>query len=224
MISVEESAGCLGWFPTALVVWATDGPPGPGCDHGSAMHESWGFRATRAATFAVVCVLLAALGHILMSGARLPGWAIPMAFAWIATIGWILADRERGVAFVIASTLGMQAALHTVFTLAQTMAPAHPDAMHDHHMTGPSSFGMLGAHGVAALLCGLWLAYGERAAFSVLRSLAVRVLLRLRLVVRMPAVPHQPRSVPAFSPAPVRELLLAHAITSRGPPSGIAVR
>lgn len=188
------------------------------------MYASWGFRATRAATFAAVCVLLAALGHVLMSGARLPGWAVPMAFAWIATIGWILADRERGVAFVTVSTLGMQAALHTVFTLAQIMAPAHPHAMHDHHMTGTSSYGMLGAHLVAALLCGLWLAYGERAAFSVLRSLAVRVLLRLRLAVRMPAIPHQPRNVPAYSPAPVRELLLAHAITSRGPPSGLAVR
>jgi hypothetical protein len=118
----------------------------------------------------------------------------------------------------------MQAALHTVFTLAQTMAPAHPHAMHDHHMTGTSSYGMLGVHLLAALLCGLWLAYGERAAFNVLRSLAVRVLLRLRLAVRTPAIPHQPRNVPAYSPAPVRELLLAHAITSRGPPSGLAVR
>ncbi|MFG1909505.1 hypothetical protein [Kribbella sp. NPDC048928] len=188
------------------------------------MHESWGFRATRAATFAAVCVLLAALGHVLMSGASLPGWAIPMAFAWIATIGWILADRERGVAFVVAGTLAMQAALHTVFTLAQTMAPAHQDAMHDHHLTGTSSFGMLGAHLVAALLCGLWLAYGERAAFSVLRSLAVRVLRRLRPVLRTPAIPLRPRNIPVYSPAPVRELLLAHAITSRGPPSGLAVR
>ncbi|HEY3557172.1 MAG TPA: hypothetical protein VGL05_06910 [Kribbella sp.] len=185
------------------------------------MYQSRGLRAARAAMFAAVCVLLAALGHVLMSGAALPWWAVPMAFGWIGTTAWILADRERGVPFVVLSTLGAQAALHTVFTLAQTMAP---HAMHGEHMSGTSSLGMLGAHLGAALLCGLWLAYGERATFSVLRSVALRVLTPLRLLAGTPVTPHKPRSVPTYRTTSYRELLLAHAITSRGPPSGIAVR
>ncbi|GAA1161599.1 hypothetical protein GCM10009630_69870 [Kribbella jejuensis] len=179
------------------------------------MHQSRGFRAARAAMFAVTCVLLAALGHVLMSGAMLPWWALPMAFGWIGVTAWIVADRERGVPFVVLSTLFAQGALHVVFTLAQTMSPHE---MHGDHMGGG---GMLGAHLVAALLTGLWLAYGERAAFSVLRSLAVRVLLPLRLISCPQVTPHQPRIAPARSPAPLRDLLLVHAITSRGPPGGV---
>lgn len=33
-------------------------------------------RTLRAAVFAVVCVLLAALGHVLMSGSEVPAWAL----------------------------------------------------------------------------------------------------------------------------------------------------
>lgn len=178
------------------------------------MDQSRGFRAARAAMFAAVCVLLAGLGHVLMSGTMLPWWALPMAFGWMAVTAWILADRERGVPFVVVGTLVAQGALHVVFTLAQTMAPMG-------HMHGGTSFGMFGAHLAAASACGLWLAYGERAAFSVVRSLAVRVLLTLRLVTYRHVTP--PRIAPAHSPAPLRELLLVHAITSRGPPSGVAV-
>lgn len=166
--------------------------------------------------FAVTCVLLAALGHVLMSGAMLPWWALPMAFGWIGVTAWIVADRERGVPFVVLSTLFAQGALHLVFSLAQTMGP-HP--MHGDHMGG---IGMFGAHLVAAVLTGLWLAYGERAAFSVLRSLAVRVLLALRLVAGPWFTPHQPRVAPAQSPTPLRDLLLVNAITSRGPPGGVS--
>ncbi|WP_427893408.1 hypothetical protein ACQHIV_11095 [Kribbella sp. GL6] len=178
------------------------------------MHQSRGFRAARAAMFAATCVLLAGVGHVLMSGAMLPWWTLPMAFGWIGITAWILADRERGVPFVVVSTLVAQGALHLVFTLAQTMAPMG-------HMHGGTSYGMVGAHLAAAVLCGLWLAYGERAAFSVLRSLAVRVLLTLRLITIRHVTP--PRITAAHSPGPLRELLLVHAITSRGPPRGVAV-
>ncbi|WP_202872344.1 hypothetical protein [Kribbella soli] len=187
------------------------------------MQQTWGFRGTRAAMFAVTCVLLAALGHVLMSGAVLPWWAIPMGFGWIGGTAWIVADRERGVPFVVLSTLVAQGALHLVFSLAQSMAIPH--AMHTgagHHMTGTSSLGMLGAHLLAALLCGLWLAYGERAAFAVLRSVARLILLPLRPFARPQVTAHRPRLRPAHSPTPYDDLLLVHAITSRGPPSGIA--
>lgn len=172
-------------------------------------------RIARAGLFAATCVLLAALGHVMMSGMMLPWWAIPMTLGWIGLTAWIVADRERGVPFVVVSTLVAQAGLHLVFTLAQSMTP------HEHSMAGMSSGGMVVAHVVAAALSGLWLAYGERAVFAVLRSVALRILVTLRLLWHPPATPHAPRVRPADSPAPLRELALVHAITSRGPPRGL---
>ncbi len=40
------------------------------------MTAGWGLRTVRAAVFAVVCVLLAALGHVMMSGSQVPAWAL----------------------------------------------------------------------------------------------------------------------------------------------------
>jgi len=168
--------------------------------------------------FAVTCVLLAALGHVLMSGTPVPWWAMVAGAGSIGLAAWIVADGERDVPFVVVATLVAQAALHTVFTLAQSMTASH--AMHD-HMSGTSSLGMLAAHLLAALLCGLWLAYGERAAFAVLRSVARLVLLPLRLLASPQLTAHRPRIRAVHSPTPYADLLLGHAITSRGPPRGI---
>jgi hypothetical protein len=90
---------------------------------------------------------------------------------------------------------------------------------------GSSSSGMLAAHLLAALLCGLWLAYGERAAFRILRAVAGRLVTPLRLLLALPVTPDRPRPAgrrPRSDRAP-RLLLLVHAITSRGPPAGTAV-
>jgi hypothetical protein len=189
--------------------------------------QTWGFRATRAATFAAVSVLLAAAGHILMSGTPIPWWAIAWGSVSIGAAAWIVADRERGVPFVLLGTIVAQAALHTVFSLAQTVAPPmdpHAMPMTGHQMTGTASLGMLIAHLLAALLCGLWLAYGEQAAFAILRSVADRILLPLHLIgQQQPVVVQQPRNQVQDSRAPLQRFLLVHAITSRGPPRGIAV-
>ncbi|MGW1519608.1 hypothetical protein [Streptomyces sp. NPDC002287] len=53
-------------------------------------------RAVRAALFAAVCVLLAATGHLLMSGRPVPWWALAGAFAATAAGSWALAAGERG--------------------------------------------------------------------------------------------------------------------------------
>jgi hypothetical protein len=180
------------------------------------MQQHWGFRAARTVMFTAVCVLLAVLGHVVMSEAAVPWWAIVPASASIATAAWILADRERSVPFVVVGTIVAQAELHVVFTLAQSLLPA---PMH-HHMAGTSSAGMLAAHLIAALLCGLWLAYGENATFAVLRTAADRILLLLR---PWRSAPTWPRLRPTPSIAPPRQYLLADAITSRGPPRGLAV-
>ncbi|WP_234362143.1 hypothetical protein [Streptomyces sp. IMTB 1903] len=225
-------------------------------------------RALRAAMFAALCVLLAAVGHLLMSGAAVPWWALSVGFAAAAGTAWSLADRERGILAVTGAAVAVQAVLHCGFSLAQSLArpPAEPAlsapptgtagaeaAVHAHHAVHPvadaasaaaamhgagdgheasalpmafmSPAGMLVAHLLAAVLCGLWLAHGERALFRVVRAVAARLRAPLRLLLRPVTAAHRPRPRvrrPRRTPAP-RQLFLVHAITSRGPPTATAV-
>ncbi len=236
------------------------------------MRAGWCCRTVRAAVFAAVCVLLAALGHLLMSGAAVPWWAVTAGASATGGAAWWLAGRERGPFAVVVLAVAAQTVLHASFSLAQAAAhpgpsgdtslvrrwldvllcrmPSGPDtapmpmggadhgghAVHaphgsnaadtlGHAMGAMSPSGMLAAHLVAALLCGLWLAHGERAAFRIVRSLAARLVAPLRLPLRPAAPPHRPRVSPrrAVSDRAPRRLLLVHAITSRGPPAGAAV-
>ncbi|WP_210584106.1 hypothetical protein [Streptomyces sp. GESEQ-35] len=238
------------------------------------MTAGWCSRTVRAAVFAAVCVVLAALGHVLMSGSQVPAWTLAAGAAGTGVAGWCLAGRERGLALVVAVAVIAQTALHKAFSYAQagtangstsmnsdmdmgsahtgsmhmdamdSMGVAHMDMSHMDHMGqtasdsmsalssltslsmgGSSSFGMLAAHLLAALLSGLWLAYGERAAFRILRAVAGWLAAPLRLLLALPAPPHRPRLVVRRrrSDRAPRLLLLVHAITSRGPPLGTAV-
>jgi hypothetical protein len=197
--------------------------------------------------FAAVCVLLTSLGHVMMSGAGVPWWAIVAGAAVTGGTAWRLAGRERGPVLVGAFTVGAQVVLHVSFSLAQASqghamggmhsmgsmeSMDHAGAAHslDHgiggmYSTSMSSTGMLAAHLLAALLCGIWLAHGERAAFRILRALVGRLVAPLRLILRPPAPPHRPRirSRRARTGHGLRQLLLTHAITTRGPPAGTAV-
>ncbi|MFJ5267635.1 hypothetical protein [Streptomyces sp. NPDC088358] len=239
------------------------------------MTAGWCARTVRAAVFAAVCVLLAALGHVMMSGAEVPPWVLGTSVVVIGGTGWGLAGRERGLPLIVAAVMVTQTALHSAFSLAQASAATtgttgtpgmgsmsagavtagamSTDAMSTDAMPmgladmdsmnmgamgamgamdhlggaagGTSSLGMLAAHLLAALLCGLWLAHGERAAFRVLRALAARLAAPLRLLLALPAPvghsrPRLRRHRPARAP---RRLLIVHAITSRGPPAGTAV-
>ncbi|MFE2682344.1 hypothetical protein [Streptomyces mirabilis] len=235
------------------------------------MTAGWCSRTVRAAVFAVVCVLLAALGHVMMSGGTVPWWALGASGAVIGGAGWCLADRERGLPLIVSAVVAAQAVLHSVFSLAQSSGSlgvwgAAASVFTGHAMnsmpTGPmsmssmspnsvpmdstrmdamdmgvmdhlghaadgtsSSLGMLAAHLLAALLCGLWLAHGERAVFRVLRALAGLLAAPLRLPLALPAPVSRPRPRvrrDRSARAP-RRLLLVHAITSRGPPAGTAV-
>ncbi|MGD6749000.1 hypothetical protein [Streptomyces sp. BH105] len=117
---------------------------------------------------------------------------------------------------------------------ADAMGGMNPTApaggMHDmahagHGMGGMSPSGMLLAHLLAAVLSGLWLAYGEQAAFRLARCVVGRIVAPLRLLFRIPAPPHRPRVHVRRTrrDRTPRELLLADPITSRGPPAGNAV-
>ncbi|MBJ6643320.1 MULTISPECIES: hypothetical protein [unclassified Streptomyces] len=246
------------------------------------MTAGWCFRTLRAAVFAAVCVLLAALGHVLMSGTAVPSWALAVAVAVTGGAAWCLAGRERGLLVVSSVVVAAQTALHVWFSYVQELSrppvrPMPPMSMHgmaagegtssmDHlasmahmghamhsmtrggrsggstdamgamssldampatgHALGAmSSTGMLAAHVLAALLCGLWLAHGDRAAFRILRAFAGWLAAPLRLPLTLPAPPHRPRirvrrSRAARTP---RRLLLVCTVTSRGPPAGTAV-
>ncbi|PNE41007.1 PE-PGRS family protein [Streptomyces noursei] len=84
-------------------------------------------RGLRAAVFAAVCVLLAALGHAVMSDAAVPGWMLLAAGLATAAGAWCFAARERGPVLVGLLTVGTQAALHSAFSLGQAMAGAGTD-------------------------------------------------------------------------------------------------
>ncbi|MFF5497061.1 hypothetical protein [Streptomyces aquilus] len=241
------------------------------------MTSGWGTRTVRAAVFAAVCVLLAALGHVLMSGRHVPAWALACGTLLTGAAAWCLAGRERGLPTVVGLAVAAQTALHEGFSLAQpmvaepgvagvsgmagagdmgamhmgsahrgptgpmgsmdSMGPMDPLPMDSAHI-GPMHMdsmgfldmahmgaGMLAAHLLAALLCGLWLAYGERAAFRLLRAVAGWLAAPLRLLLALPAPMHRvrtgrPRRRSERAP---RLLLLSHAITTRGPPAGTAV-
>ncbi|MEU3542581.1 PE-PGRS family protein [Streptomyces paromomycinus] len=69
-----------------------------------------------------MCVLLAALGHALMSDAPVPWWVLLGAVTATALGAWSLAGRERGPLFVTSLTLATQAALHCAFSFGQSVA------------------------------------------------------------------------------------------------------
>ncbi|MGQ4384777.1 hypothetical protein [Streptomyces sp. SAS_270] len=226
------------------------------------MTVGWGARTVRAAVFAAVCVLLAALGHVLMSGSTVPWWTLSAGFAATSGVGWTMAGRERGLPLVVSVVVVAQAALHSAFSWGQSaasgsgtgsvardmsgmsMGSMSMDAMdmgsmgrghaahaeHLGHMAhgagGLSSPGMLAAHTLAALLTGLWLAYGERAAFRLLRAVAGWLAAPLRLpLVSLPVPPRRPSLRPTRWRVEQRipRLTLTHTIISRGPPAGTAV-
>ena len=234
------------------------------------MSAGWCLRTTRAAVFAAVCVLLAALGHVMMSGLSVPWWALAVGVVTCGGTGWCLARRERGLLLVSSIVVVAQSALHEWFSYAQALSapslsmgataddlfptlssasmghpgharhsmthggPASTELTHgmdpvtgiDHMMGGGTGAGMLAAHLLAALLSGLWLAHGERAAFRILRAVTGWLAAPLRLILALPAAPRRPRLLRrrGRTDRRPRRLLLVYAITSRGPPTGTAVR
>ncbi|GGY06326.1 hypothetical protein GCM10010384_08180 [Streptomyces djakartensis] len=206
--------------------------------------------------FAAVCVVLAALGHVMMSGDHVSVRTLVAGWAVTASAGWCLAGRERGLRLVVAVAVAVQTALHSAFSLEPSAVGAaggaHPMSMrsmgahstdtgpmgHETHSMGStsmhmghagdvpggdSSLGMLVAHLLAALLCGLWLGHGERAVFRLLRAVGGWLAAPLRLLFALPAPPPPPvRARRRSSDRPPRLALLVHAITSRGPPARAA--
>ncbi|MDT0343783.1 hypothetical protein [Streptomyces litchfieldiae] len=210
-------------------------------------------RGTRAAVFSALCVFLAAFGHVTMSATPVPGWALLAALAATGGGARALAGHRRGPVAVMGAALVTQALLHLLFSLGQAAGARSPSGLpvagHAHQHPGghvplgipdagttasgaaahpmPGGVGgMIAAHAAAAPLSAVWLWWGERAVFRLLRWAARHVLVP---VLRAPSAPASAPEPPAAPRPPTdgakpRRLLLVRSIGSRGQPGRLAVR
>lgn len=190
------------------------------------MGVSWAVRSVRAAVFAVVCVLLAAGGHALATGAVPPVWVDAAALLPVFAAAAALAGCERSLLAIAGAMLTVQGALHLAFALA---GPSHapmrlPDVFHGMHMACEpcaTAFQAVAAHLAAALLASWCLRCGEAALWSLLRK-AVAFVPGLVAWWRRTAPPARvgPPRPYARRRHPPRQALPRHALTRRGPPPG----
>ncbi|MGA5194829.1 hypothetical protein [Streptomyces exfoliatus] len=179
-----------------------------------------------------------------MSAHRLPAPALLGAFAVTATVAWAAAGRRRSAPTIAGTLIALQGALHLVFSMAGT----HPAATHPHTRSGGThtmhgaetlsaatsatasgtgtgggtdTAGMLAVHLLAALLCGLWLAHGEAAFFTLARAALAYAFTPLRLLLARVRVPDAPRRAVRRTRRSTHRphtLVLAHTLSRRGPP------
>ncbi|MGV9562386.1 hypothetical protein [Streptomyces sp. NPDC003480] len=202
------------------------------------MGVSWAVRSVRAAVFAVVCVLLAAGGHTLATGAVPALWVDAAGFLPVFAGSALLAGRERSLLGIGFAMLLVQGGLHLAFDAVGPRDTAmHMPGMAMHmpgmamHMAGmPHGTHMaaeppamtshaIAAHLTAALLAAWCLRRGEAALWSLLRK-AVAFVPRLVAWWRrapLPAYARLPRPY-ARPRRPLRQALLRHALSRRGPP------
>ncbi|WP_217207699.1 hypothetical protein [Streptomyces sp. AC550_RSS872] len=76
-------------------------------------------RILRAAVFAAVCVVLAGVGHVLGSCARIPLWTLGAGFLGILLVTVPFTGRERSLPGIAALLAAGQTVLHTLFGLGQ---------------------------------------------------------------------------------------------------------
>lgn len=205
-------------------------------------------REARAAVFAALCVLVAALGHGAFSVGDIPVWALGTAVAVLYFGARLFTRRERGLAAILAAMALVQVGLHFFFVLAQSTAPMamgsmpgmpargtmwcgkkEPDLTSTYlHIGGlqpthahTMTAGMLAVHALTALAAAWWLRRGEAAAWSMARSVVLFVVAPLLvLFATVLGVFVRPTSAPAASAvSPLgRGVLLRHFVTRRGPP------
>ncbi|MFD6890176.1 hypothetical protein [Streptomyces sp. NPDC059957] len=99
-------------------------------------------RATRAAVFAAVAVVLGAAGHSYMSGTDLPAMVLLSAFGLTGGLAWLSAGRRRGPLPIAASLLAVQAVLHLLFSSSSASSPAPAGGRHRADMGTGTGVGM----------------------------------------------------------------------------------
>ncbi|MFF3836799.1 hypothetical protein [Streptomyces sp. NPDC001930] len=187
--------------------------------------------------------------HQLPALALLGAFTVTAAAAWAAAGRRRGAPTIAGALFVLQGALHLLFSLagsragdtgHPTATAPHGMAGMH--AMHGMHgmagadgaagMAGPHDMsatamfldmgtGMLAAHLLAAILCGLWLAHGEAAFFTLARAALAYAFTPLRLLfarVRVPDVRRRPVRRARRSAHRPHTVVLAHTLSRRGPP------
>ncbi|WP_416970104.1 hypothetical protein [Streptomyces sp. 4F14] len=155
-------------------------------------------RLTRAAVFAAVCVVLAAVGHALASCATIPVWTLGAGFLVMCALVAPLCGRERSLPGIVAFLAAGQTALHVVFGLGQ-----HTDSMASMPgMTAAPSDAHLVAQ-AARLLCGTTVA-------AISPEHAYRILTEARVynAAAHPAATSEPALMPSLP------MLLGHVLAA----------
>ncbi|MEU5535976.1 hypothetical protein [Streptomyces sp. NPDC020362] len=195
----------------------------------TAVSVSLAVRSVRAAVFAVLCVLLAAGGHALATGAAPSVWTQVAGFVPVFLGACLLGGRERSLAGIGGVTLVAQGGLHLLF---HATGPHHAAMVMDgmrmtHGHAQAVTPHATAAHVGAALVLTWWLRRGEAALWSLLRR-AISFLPGLAAwwqVVggarRIACTPENARGLGAESRS-LRGVRLRYAVHRRGPPAGTA--
>ncbi|WP_344938138.1 MFS transporter [Sphaerisporangium flaviroseum] len=186
------------------------------------MRANLPLRLLRSAAFTVVCVTLAVLGHRAAGGPGPGSWAMAAGGATVTVLVALLAGCERSPQTIIGFLIGTQVFLHQLFGVSGSAGS--PLSIHLSHGQGlGADLGMVVAHLTATLITGWWLARGESALWSVLRTLGTLVVRRLRHLLALhgecgtgparPGLRPSPHPIPALSRRELR-----HTVSRRGPP------
>ncbi|MGW3494521.1 hypothetical protein [Streptomyces sp. NPDC001020] len=188
------------------------------------MGVSWTVRGLRAAVFALVCVLLAAGGHTLATGAVPPVWVDAAGFLPVFAGSAVLAGRERSLPGIAAAMLAVQGGLHLAFGAAGSPRtpmgmPGMSQGMHMVARSHALAFHAGAAHLAAALLASWCLRCGEAALWSLLRRAAALVpgIAAWWRAAPLPAYARPPRPRTRGRHL-IRQVLLRHSLSRRGPP------
>ncbi|WP_446223105.1 hypothetical protein ACTWPB_25780 [Nocardia sp. IBHARD005] len=173
-------------------------------------------RVSRALVFAVLCVLLSAVGHARTSGHPLSPSTLILAVAFATAFAWAAAGRQRGLVPIVTGLAAGQGLLHLWFAID----PAVAHSSHNAPNVGDDPAAMVAAHCLAAVLCGLWLWWGEHTTFALVRTVYARVLLPLLLLL-LPDPDTGSSRMPARTRTTATRRLdpLRHCPPRRGPPS-----
>ncbi len=154
----------------------------------------------RSVAAAVVCVLVAAIGHTAAAGSLAPS-AVVVVFAGSCGVAWMLSARRVTTGQVVGLLVLCQVGVH--------LAAPHGDMS-----MGPS---MLLGHALATVASAAALARGERFAWA----LAERLGLRAAPLLRPAVVPVRQRpALPVVGLHVRHDVTLTHSLWSRGPPVG----
>jgi len=106
-------------------------------------------RLLRAVAFAVVCLVLSAVGHAMMSGAGIPAWALVVGFAGVFAVAMGLTGRECSYLGIAGAVLASELALHFFFSAAQGTVQTAPSAASAAALWVAALLCVPGQHGVA---------------------------------------------------------------------------